>query len=586
MKSVPDYTASTSRDGRNRIRAPKEQDLEIFGPLEDATTAAFEYAANIFEPEPDYDTDPTTWGRLKLKEFYYSDQRRVLESVRDNRYTAVQSCHNAGKSFIAARIAAKWLDTHPAGEAFVVSTAPTSAQVSAILWREMQKAHKKGRLPGIITTAGYPQWKIDGEIVGYGRKPADYDQAAFQGIHARYVLIIADEACGVEKGLFDAIDALATNENARVLAIGNPDDPTSHFASICKPDSGWKTIRIDGLRTPNFTRDRVENLRCEQCENVGADRTLLQTLMEFENIPYSIEDVPDDLRPMLLSPLWVEERLHRWVGRAVTDEQLSQHAEQSSLFTSKVRGEFPDSDSEGVIPLGWVEKAMQRYRDWEAASSPTPVGRTVIGVDVAREGDDETCIARRSGEITTQIRTYSKVDTVETTGYVTAALSIFPDSSTAIVDAVGVGGGVVDMLRTAGLPIIAFNGANSAKTLKDRTGEFGFVNLRAASWWNLREMLDPSRHSTIALPPDEMLKSDLCAPRWKVMQGGKIQIESKDDIKQRLGRSPDKGDAVVMAHWIDAGLDSGEPDRLDWFEDGPPMDVYSWGVEGMVDSPW
>src|SRR4051812_2227197 len=136
-----------------------------------------------------------------------------------------------GKSFIASRIIAWWIDSHPVGEAFVVSTAPSAAQVSAIMWREVAKIHRAADLEGKINRAGYPQWYIGPELVGYGRKPADYEQSAFQGIHAKYVLVVIDEACGVPRHLYDAIDALVTNQNCRVLAIGNPDDAASHFAA-------------------------------------------------------------------------------------------------------------------------------------------------------------------------------------------------------------------------------------------------------------------------------------------------------------------------------------------------------------------
>lgn len=558
--------------------------MSNFPLFSQADLLAFEVAAKEFEPKPDYHTEPWKWGHDRLGEYYHYHQRVILESLRDYRYTAVQSCHDAGKSFIAARAAAKWLDLYDPGEAFVVSTAPTAAQVSAILWREIARAHKKGGLDGRITTAGYPQWKIGDELVGYGRKPSDYDQSAFQGIHARYVLILIDEACGVPKVLFDAADALATNEHARVLAIGNPDNPATHFASVCKPDSGWHTIRIDGLRTPNFTRDAVEGLSCPQCRSLGRETTLLQDLMEEDGVPYNEEPVPESLREMLLSPLWVEERLHRWVGRAPTPRLLSKQARESSLFTSKVRGLFPTSDTEGVVPLGWVELAMQRYVDWQDAGSPEVPGSRVLGVDVAREGEDDTCIAIRLGNLTSDIRRYRKADTMETTGFVVGSYEADPDNTTPVVDVIGVGGGVVDRLRELNIPVIPFNGAASAAGMTDATGEVGFINLRAAAWWHMRELLDPSKGSTIMLPPSEILKSDLTSPRWKITSTGKIQIESKDDIRKRLGRSPDEGDAVVMAHWIDAAPSSGEPDVVDWFEDAPP-DVYSWGIERMVNLP-
>jgi hypothetical protein len=121
----------------------------------------------------------------------------------------------------------------PPGEAFVVTTAPTFPQVKFILWKEIARAHKKGRLPGRTNQV---EWWIEGEIVAYGRKPDDLDMAAFQGIHARRVLVVVDEACGVAPAIWNGgAETLITNDESHILAIGNPDDPATYFAQICKP---------------------------------------------------------------------------------------------------------------------------------------------------------------------------------------------------------------------------------------------------------------------------------------------------------------------------------------------------------------
>lgn len=547
----------------------------------------FMRAAADFEPKPDYDTDPHRWGQEKLGEFFWSAQTEILISVAVNRYTAVQSCHDAGKSFIAARAAVKWLDQYDPGEAFVVSTAPTSAQVSAILWREIQRAHKKGAFRGSITTAGYPQWKIGGELVGYGRKPADYSQSAFQGIHARYVLVIVDEACGVDVNLFNSVDSLVTNVHARVLAIGNPDDPTSHFATLCKPDSGWHVIRIDGLRTPNFTQDGVEWLDCDHCRKQGRETPLLARLFDEESIPYSEEYVPESLRDMLLSPLWVEERLHRWVGSPSEGQALSELAAKSPLFLSKVRGIFPESGSEGIIPLGWIEAAMVRWENWKDQGSPhLPVNtRHVLGVDVADKGEDQTCIAFREAHIVRELRKYRNSDTMETVGYVKAAMSS-REGSLAIIDSIGIGAGVLSRLREQKIRAIGFVASGSAKGLKDKTNEFTFRNLRAAAWWRMRELLDPSQPggSNVMLPRSEMLQADLTTPNWKVLSGGGIQIEAKEDIKKRLGRSTDEGDAVVMSFWQGRStVDTSSAGAVSWWGESDGSAI-PWGVNEMADS--
>lgn len=551
--------------------------------------SASDVAADYFEPKPDYQKDPSLWGQHRLQETYWSKQDEILRSIQVNRYTAVKSCHDAGKSFIAARAAAKWIDEHEPGEAFVVSTAPTSAQVSAILWREIHRAHRKGDLPGQITTAGYPQWKINGELIGYGRKPADYSESAFQGIHARYVLIIMDEACGIDVNLFNAVDALATNAHARVLAIGNPDDATSHFNTICKPDSGWHVIRIDGLRTPNFTQEQVEWLDCPHCKTQGRTEPLLQRLFREEGIPYTEEFVPDSLRDMLLSPLWVEERLHRWVGNPSDTQTLAEIAAQSALFTSKVRGMFPDSSSEGIVPLGWVEAAMVRHEEWTANGCPPldVIERHVLGADIADQGEDQTVVAIREGHIVQEIRKFRNADTMESVGNITAAMSSRP-GSTAIVDSIGIGAGVLSRMRELKLSVHGFVASGSAKGLTDRTGEFKFLNLRAAAWWRMRELLDPSQPggSKIMLPRSEMLQSDLTVPHWKVMSGGAIQMESKDDIKKRLGRSTDEGDAVVMCFWLGRGtVDTSDVGVLSWWDESDGS-VLSWGIDEMAAKEW
>lgn len=526
-----------------------------------------------------YRADPVLWIR-RNGEDVWSEQRHIMESVRDNRYTAVHSAHDLGKSFIASRIIAWWIDTHPPGTAFVVSTAPSAAQVSAIMWREVGKIHKSAGLPGRINRAGYPQWYLDGELVGYGRKPADYEQSAFQGIHAEFVLVVIDEACGVSQHLYDAVDALATNENARVLAIGNPDDPASHFAHICQGESGWKVIHLDGLRSPNITEDRV----------IGPDPSnpkfpLLAALMEAEGIPYSTEAVPKAMRPMLINEQWIEERIQRWanVGPSMVAnlswpalvEKVRVSCEGSNLFTAKVRGIFPTSASEGVIPLGWVQRAVERWRDLQGARHPSEVaiqpGDFVLGVDVARTGDDETCFAHRYGSYVTKIEHFRITDTMEVADRAAAYLN--EPRSMAVVDVIGIGAGVYDALRRfksqgiiVGTPV-PFNAAGQTGRM-DRLGQFRFLNDRAAAWWNLREMLDPSRGSNMALPDDEALIEELVAPKWVHHVGGKIKVESKEDIKRRIGRSTDAADALIAACWV--GGDHHQSEFVPWVQGSRP----------------
>ncbi len=536
--------------------------------MADTDSALFYKVAEQWDDSKSYLRRPASWCRDKLKEHLWSQQKRILRSLRDNRYTVVHSAHELGKSKIAANAVAWWTDSHPPGEAFVVTTAPTAAQVSAILWREINKNHSKGELAGKINRAGYPQWFLGNELVGYGRKPADYEESAFQGIHARYVLVVIDEAGGVAKQLFNAIDSLVANEHARVLAIGNPDDPSSHFSSLCKPDSDWNVIHLDGLRSPNMSEEQI----------VGDDPAnpkypLLTALMKAEGIPFSTEVIPYNLRELLISPLWVEERIRRWAGFSNTahtdyapDELaplLLSRTAASPIFTSKVRGIFPSATSEGVIPLGWVQMAVNRWKDWESdyvierynnmRMVPIP-GRKVVGIDVARGGEDETVFSIRNGNVVRELIRFRIADTMETAD--AAAMHLDESGALAVVDVIGIGAGVYDMLRrmkregTIQAQAIPFNAA--AQTPRtDLIGQFRFRNDRAAAWWKMRELLDPSRGSRICLPDDERLIEELVSVKYEMLVGGVIKIESKDEIRKRLGRSTDSADAVIQSFWVE-----------------------------------
>ncbi|MFG2046150.1 hypothetical protein ACGFIW_01800 [Micromonospora sp. NPDC048935] len=478
----------------------------VFAPPVDP----FEAAARMFEPAPlsPYLNDPVGWCQNRLGEFLWSKQREIAESVRDNRRTAVKSCHNAGKSWIASRVAAWWLDTHPPGEAFVVSTAPTYKQVHAILWEEIRAAAKKaaGRgdpLPGRVLQSD--EWKLDdGTLIGFGRKPADTDEHGFQGIHRRYVLVILDEACGIPAQLWTAVEAITTNADCRILAIGNPDDPATEFNQVCKPGSGWKVIRISGLETPNMTAERI------------AEQPGLADLFERLGLGPSTELVPDGLRPLMLDPEWVADKIRRW-------------GVESPRFTSKVLGEFPDIGEDVLIPPTWILAAQER------TCGPGPW--SILGVDVARYGSDRTILLLRQGPVARVIGDYAKQSTTETTGRVVQAVR---DRSVdeVRVDGVGVGGGVVDQLVEHGHDVVDMQAGGGAV---DREH---FVNARAEWYWSLRQRFEDG--DVDLDPDDDELAAQLGSMKYKFTSRGQIQIESKDDMRKRGMPSPDKADALML----------------------------------------
>ena len=398
-----------------------------------------------------------------------------------------------------------------------------------------------------------PEWKIGKELVGYGRKPADYDESGFQGIHQRYVLVIVDEAAGIPEQLWTAVDALATNESARVLAIGNPDEANSRFRYMCMPGSGWNCIRLDGLRSPNFREDEVRVV-----SGIPGQTGNLYQYMLDQRIPFTDEKIPYDLRQMLLAPRWVAERMVSWGVTQTSDGEWS----ESPLWQSRVRAQFPEDTSEkGVIPLSWVRQAMDRGREIQESGMPDEemVGAHVFGVDVARYGEDETAVSERRGRHVLSVERIGHQDTQTTALRVAARMDAITNANAtnamAVVDVIGVGGGVVDRLRELNHEVVSFN-ASERTDMTDSHGEFTFPNVRSAAWWNLREMLDPQNPNPISLPDDEILAAELSTPRWRILAGAKIQVEPKEDTKKRIRRSPDSADSVVMSFFY-FGVDSG-----------------------------
>lgn len=504
-------------------------------------------AAEMFRPRS---TDSfEKWSRERLGSWLNPAQVMINESIIRNRYTAVPSCHSAGKSYFSALKVGHFIDSHTLGSAFAVTTAPTSAQIESVLWRELHRVHAKADLRGRLTRSGYPQWRIGDELIAYGRRPTEI--ASFQGIHARFVLIILDEADGIPEQLWIAADTLASSGHVRVLAIGNPDSAESHFARVCRPGSGWNVVRIDGLRTPNFTRQGV------------TPYPELKQYMRDNDIPFAdkgIEHVPQNIRSewkdVLLSPEWVYERMQRWgVTRSIEDTpdgKTKVRWTEPALWLSKVRGRSPTEGSEGIIPLAWVELAIARWLEWDAAGQPALQGRMIFGADIADSGKDETVISRRRGYCIVDFTKTPHQDT-DTTAKRLAARLRMNTGSTSCIDGMGIGAGVVNQLRGMHVPVIAFIGAAKAEGLTDITGEFTFANVRTAAYWRLRELLDPANSTVeVMLPNDEDMKSDLTVPTWSVKTGAVIAMEPKDALTKRLRRSPDTGDCTAISFWPNA----------------------------------
>lgn len=489
--------------------------------------------------------DPVTWAKEKLGDTLWSGQIKILEAVRDHRKVAAATCHEVGKSYDAAILAGWWIDTHKVGEAYVVTTAPTGPQVRIILWKEIGRAHQRGNLAGRVNQTEWMMKVGDKEeSVAIGRKPSDYSPAAFQGVHAPYVLIIIDEANGVRGPLHDAIDSLIANDGSKLLMIGNPDDPAGEFYDACKPNSGFKVVHISAFDSPNFTG----------------------------------EPMPEAITRQLIGRTYVEEKRARWAPTWTWVDTITMEGRPSSIcvppvdgkledthpfWQSKVLGQFPVQTSAGsLIPLSWIRAAQER--------TLPPLGPNELGLDVgASEDGDPSCCGHRRGPVFRVLYEERQPDTMKTTGKLLQHLGDARyGAALAKVDYIGVGRGVVDRSREQNLPVYPISVGEASTihscrickhewdqslmptkhlTVKQTTcPKCGsdqiwnvFPNMLSQLWWAARGLFERGEIDIDAA--DEQLAEELLMLRWSPNSKGQTKVEYTD------GPSPNRADALMIA---------------------------------------
>lgn len=199
-----------------------------------------------------------------------------------------------------------------------------------------------------------------------------------------------------------------------------------------------------------------------------------------------------------------------------------------------------EDDPWQVIPTAWVEIAMAR---WKRPDVLKPMDS--MGVDVARGGADNTIIARRHGMWFDKPLSYPGKATSD--GPTVAGLTIAAqrDQAPIHIDVIGVGASPYDFLSEARQQVLGIN-VSEKSYASDKSGRLHFINQRSEYWWKMREALDPNANNGIALPPDPRLLADLCAPTWR-LSGDSIQVEGREEIYKRIGRSPDWASAYILA---------------------------------------
>jgi phage terminase large subunit len=445
--------------------------------------------------------DPVWFVREVLQAEPWSKQVEILESIRDHPRTAVRSCHGVGKSFTAGQAILWFLFSLPS---IVLSTAPTWRQVEKLVWKEVRASYARAKIPlgGTLLPASPELHVVRDQWYATGLSTNDPDR--FQGYHEKHILVIVDEAAGVPEPIHEAIEGVLTSEHARLLLLGNPTAIGGTFHKAFTTP-GWRTIHVGAFDTPNFTAFGIT-------EEDIADGSWKQKITG---------ELPN---PKLITPNWVADKYRSW-------------GPDSPAYQARVMGNFPTSGDDTLIPLAWIEAAMARWED-------EPEGEPVeIGADIARFGSDKTVFAPRRGHKVLPLTKYSKQDTMETAGQLVIAHR--ETLATSIkVDVIGIGAGVYDRAKELKLPVSAINVAESAQEPER------FLNLRSELWWNLRELLDPNpamNPNPVALPPDDELLADLSSVKYRIDSRGRIVVEPKEETKKRLGRSPDRADAVILA---------------------------------------
>jgi hypothetical protein len=457
--------------------------------------------------EREYLRDPVLWARDHLGIQLWSKQAEVAMAVVDNKNVIVKAGHEVGKSFLAGILICWWVDTHwqlPGG-CFVVSTAPSTKQINAVVWREVRKFHQLSaerfaagkishKLPGYITSMAH--WRLENGIeLGYGSKPPDSKEDTMSGIHARYVLAVGDEAVGLSETLIDDLGNITSNGTSRRFLILNPTNPLSYVAKIFKNKiESWWTATVSVFDSPNFRGG---------------------------------EGLPVEVLETLVDQTYVDDKLSEW------------GSEKSPKYISRVLGEFAWDMGFTLIPMEDMATAV------DTEIRPSSESRPVIGVDVSRSvaGDMNTVYVNHDGKLRlfdawnerNAIRTAEKIHEA---AMATGATEVRIDGS-------GLGGPICDMVYelAEGHDYEVFEMIGGERS-PDRARYF---NARAYWYASFAEKL---RDGKIDIDfADDNLQEELLGIEIKKRTAGldNIQIESKEDMRKRGVSSPDYADAAIYA---------------------------------------
>jgi hypothetical protein len=471
--------------------SPRSEKERLLLLLREQTRRAKERAATAGKvPSAEARRCPVTYAREVFGLRVWKRQEELLEAARDHDRVSVASGHKTGKSTSFAVLAWWWTsDPENRPAARVAMSSASGRQVRKILWREIRALWRRAKARGYDLgpePALDPETGVqwpDGREV-FGFTAKDPEKAA--GTSGAWLLFLLDEASGIPEEIFEAIEGNRAG-GAKVVLASNPTQQSGEFY-----ESHHQKRRFY----------RALTVSSEEAAEV------------------------DPPIPGLATRAWIEEKREEW-------------GEDSPLYHVRVAGRFAAQATDAVIGLGLVLDAVERGR----GRTLDPLEDLVVGFDVARFGDDETILAPRQGKYLHPLIPLPPGDGPDTAARAMVALRDaglldIGDKPRFVVDANGVGASVYDALaRRTDCSAVAVNTSVAADERAD------YVNLRAELHFRFKEWLRTGG----CLPDDDRLQSELVAPKYRVGTGNRLQVESKDDMRKRLRRSPDRADAAMLS---------------------------------------
>lgn len=442
----------------------------------------------------------------------------IADALVAGKDVGVESGTGTGKTRFGALLLQWYLAVHRDG--LVVTLAPKGDQLRLHIWKEIgrdwqqfSKRFPQAQLLDLgLRMRGDEQDKQSWAAVGFpvGVEAGAESATKAQGFHADRLLFVFEETPGIPKAVMTAVENTCTGDNNQRLAFGNPDHQQDSLHEFCT-SPGTVHVRISAYDHPNVVCGR-------------------------------------DIIPGA-------------VTRKAIERRSAKYGRSGRLFQSRVRGISPQESASALIRWAWCQQSL--------AYATTPSfreGPKALGVDVANsEAGDKAAIARGVGKVLLEVQDFQcpNANQLGRDVLAEARASMIPAELVG-VDSVGVGAGTVNVLHDADFWVQTLNGG--AKPAENGDAE-RFLNLRSQQHWQMREDL---QHARIVLPDDSELWEDLTMPTWET-RNGKIVVESKEDIKKRLGRSPNKGDAAILWNWV----------RHRFIQDVKPVDKYG-DMESMA----